>query len=75
MVRNIIGSLVYIGKENHPPEWIEKILVGRDRAFAAPTFSAAGLYLGGINYDPEWGLPSFIEPPFAAVLPRMSRGE
>jgi len=75
MVRNIIGSLVYVGKENHPPNWIEEILKERDRASAAPTFSAAGLYLGGINYDPEWKLPGFIEPPFTAVLPRMSRGK
>ena len=73
MVRNIIGSLVYVGKGKYPPQWIGELLKGCDRAYAAPTFSAAGLYLGGISYDPEWRLPGFIEPPLTAVLPRMSR--
>jgi len=73
MVRNIIGSLVYVGKGKYPPQWIGELLNGCDRACAAPTFSAAGLYLGGISYDSEWRLPSFIEPPLIAVLPKMSR--
>ena len=75
MVRNIIGSLVYVGKGKHPPQWIEELLKGCDRAYAAPTFSAAGLYLGGISYDQEWRLPGFIEPPLTAILPRMSRAD
>jgi len=73
MVRNIIGSLVYVGKGKYSPQWIGKILKGRDRAHAAPTFSAAGLYLSGITYDLKWKLPGFIEPPITAVLPRVSR--
>lgn len=73
MVRNIIGSLVYVGKGKYPPQWIGELLKGCDRVYAAPTFSAAGLYLGGIYYDPKWRLPGFIEPPLTAVLPRMSR--
>jgi len=73
MVRNIIGSLVYVGKGKYPPQWIEELLKKCDRANTAPTFSAAGLYLGGISYDPEWRLPGFIEPPLTAILPRMSR--
>jgi tRNA pseudouridine38-40 synthase len=58
MVRNIIGCLVYVGKGKHPPEWVGTVLAGRDRARAAPTFEAAGLYLSEVEYDPRWGLPS-----------------
>jgi tRNA pseudouridine38-40 synthase len=57
MVRNIVGALVYVGKGRHPPEWIGEVLRGRDRALAAPTFDAAGLYLTRVVYDAAWGLP------------------
>lgn len=57
MVRNLVGCLVYVGKGAHPPEWIEGVLAGRDRRRAAPTFMADGLYLAGIDYAAEWGLP------------------
>jgi tRNA pseudouridine38-40 synthase len=73
MVRNIIGSLVYVGKGKYPPQWMGELLESCDRNYAAPTFSATGLYLAGITYDPKWKLPCFIEPPLAAVLPRMFR--
>lgn len=75
MVRNIIGSLIYVGKGKYPPQWIQELLAGCDRTYAAPTFSAAGLYLGGISYDKKWKLPSFIEPPVSAVLPRTIRSK
>jgi tRNA pseudouridine38-40 synthase len=57
MVRNIIGCLVYVGKGKYPPEWVGEVLNGRDRARAAPTFEAAGLYLSRVTYEPRWGLP------------------
>jgi tRNA pseudouridine38-40 synthase len=57
MVRNIIGCLVYVGKGKYPPEWIGEVLNSRDRARAAPTFDAAGLYLARVAYEPRWGLP------------------
>lgn len=60
MVRNIVGCLVYVGKGKHSPKWIEEVLAGRDRARAAPTFDAAGLYLAGVVYDPAWGLPEDV---------------
>jgi tRNA pseudouridine38-40 synthase len=58
MVRNIVGSLIYVGKSKHEPRWIEELLKSRDRKLAAPTFDAAGLYLVGVDYDPVWGLPT-----------------
>lgn len=57
MVRNLVGSLVYIGQGKHPPEWIGQLLTLRDRRLAAPTFAAAGLYLVAVKYEPLWGLP------------------
>lgn len=57
MIRNIVGSLVYVGKGNHPPEWMAELLAGKDRSKAAPTFMPDGLYLSRIFYDPKWGLP------------------
>ncbi len=64
MVRNLVGALVYVGQGKHPPEWIGQLLAGRDRARAAPTFDAAGLYFLGADYDAGWGLP-----PGAAAAP------
>ena len=57
MVRNLVGSLVYVGQGKHPPEWIGELLAARDRTLAAPTFAAAGLYLVGVRYEECWGLP------------------
>jgi tRNA pseudouridine38-40 synthase len=57
MVRNLVGSLVYVGKGDHPPSWILQLLQAKDRAQAAPTFAPDGLYLTGVHYDPKWGLP------------------
>ncbi len=57
MVRNLVGSLVYVGKGRHPPEWMSELLANRDRARAAPTFDAAGLYFAGVEYEERWHLP------------------
>ncbi|HEX8961359.1 MAG TPA: tRNA pseudouridine(38-40) synthase TruA [Rhodocyclaceae bacterium] len=57
MIRNIVGSLVYVGKGKHPPEWIGELLECRDRTRAAPTFAPDGLYFAGAEYDPAWQLP------------------
>jgi tRNA pseudouridine38-40 synthase len=59
MIRNVVGSLVYVGAGKHPPEWIAELLASRDRRNAAPTFAPDGLYLAGVEYDPAFGLPAF----------------
>jgi tRNA pseudouridine38-40 synthase len=58
MVRNIVGTLVYVGKGKHSPRWAREVLEQRDRARAAPTFAPQGLYLEGIEYPPRWELPA-----------------
>jgi tRNA pseudouridine38-40 synthase len=57
MVRNIVGSLVYVGAGRQPAPWMRDLLESRDRNRAAPTFSPAGLYLTGVEYDAAWNLP------------------
>ena len=57
MVRNIVGSLVYVGNGKHLPAWMGELLASRDRKLAAPTLGAAGLYLVHVGYDAKWGLP------------------
>jgi tRNA pseudouridine38-40 synthase len=58
MVRNIVGSLVYVGSGRQPPHWIGELLRMRDRTKAAPTFAPEGLYLERIEYDAAWQLPN-----------------
>jgi len=57
MVRNLVGTLVYIGVGRRPANWAAEILAARDRSAAAPTFTAAGLYLARVQYDSRFALP------------------
>ena len=66
MVRNMVGSLIYVGSGKQEPGWIGELIKGRDRAAAAPTFAPQGLYLSGVEYPEEWALPTFARMmPFA----------
>jgi tRNA pseudouridine38-40 synthase len=58
MVRNIIGTLIYVGNGRHAPQWAGEVLAARDRGRAAPTFAAEGLYLERVEYAPQWALPA-----------------
>jgi tRNA pseudouridine38-40 synthase len=58
MIRNIVGTLVYVGLGRRPPEWASELLEARDRSRAAPTFSPAGLYLARVEYDASFQLPA-----------------
>jgi tRNA pseudouridine38-40 synthase len=57
MVRNIVGTLIYVGKGKHPARWAREVLDSRARATAAPTFAAEGLYLEKVEYEARWNLP------------------
>lgn len=57
MVRNLVGTLVYIGKGAQPAGWVDDLLQMKDRKLAAPTFSPDGLYFRGPVYEAQWGLP------------------
>jgi tRNA pseudouridine38-40 synthase len=58
MVRNIVGTLVYVGAGRQPPQWAKQLLESRERARAAPTFAAEGLYLEAVEYEAKWQLPA-----------------
>jgi tRNA pseudouridine38-40 synthase len=57
MVRNIVGSLVYVGCGRQRSGWIGELLESRDRRRAAPTFAASGLYMSAVDYEDHWQLP------------------
>ncbi len=57
MVRNVMGCLVAVGTGSRDADWLAEVLASRDRALAAPTFSADGLYFLGPYYDAELNLP------------------
>jgi tRNA pseudouridine38-40 synthase len=57
MVRNIVGSLLPVGRGERPEGWIAELLEGRDRGVAGPTAPAAGLVFLGPLYPSHWGLP------------------
>ena len=57
MVRNIVGSLMAVGYGRNGAGWIDELMVGRDRALAAETAPAHGLYLVEVDYPAHYGLP------------------
>lgn len=59
MVRNIAGSLIFVGRGERPVEWVRDVLASRDRRLAGPTASPQGLYFVGAEYPPGFGLPSY----------------
>ncbi len=50
MVRNMVGSLIQVGKGKWPPACMKQILKSRDRSQAGPTAPACGLYLEKIVF-------------------------
>jgi tRNA pseudouridine38-40 synthase len=57
MVRNIVGSLLEVGRGEQPVEWIAELLAARNREFAGATATPQGLTFLGPRYPPEWRLP------------------
>ncbi|HEV7779081.1 MAG TPA: tRNA pseudouridine(38-40) synthase TruA [Luteibacter sp.] len=60
MVRNIVGSLLLVGRGDRPVEWIGELLAGRDREVAGATAPASGLTFLGPRYEAHWGLPAEV---------------
>ncbi|TRW49335.1 tRNA pseudouridine(38-40) synthase TruA [Aliidiomarina halalkaliphila] len=57
MVRNIVGSLVVIGRDEQPVRWMAEILQARDRTLAAATAKPHGLYLVDVLYPDALRIP------------------
>ncbi len=51
MVRNIVGTLVEVGRGRRPADWVAEVLEAGDRALAGRTAPAAGLFLVSVEYD------------------------
>ena len=51
MVRNLVGTMVDIGRGSVELEAFSKILASRDRSQAGPTAPAGGLYLAEVDYE------------------------
>ena len=64
MVRNIVGSLLKVGRGEKPVSWIAEVLELKDRTQAGPTAPAEGLYLVAVEYPDEFDLPE------SGMLPR-----
>ncbi len=62
MVRNIVGTLLYVGKGSLDVAGVQALLAARDRSKAPPTFMPDGLYLTGVGYPAQFGLPSEAQP-------------
>jgi len=62
MVRNIVGSLVEIGRGRREPSWLAEVLASRDRTLAGATAPAHGLVLVRVRY-PEWSHGGSTGPP------------
>jgi tRNA pseudouridine38-40 synthase len=60
MVRNIVGSLLPIGRGAREPQWLGELLRGRDRGAAGPTAPASGLAFIAPRYPPQWNLPAAV---------------
>lgn len=58
MVRNIAGVLIAVGRGQQATDWPLRVLKARNRSEAGVTAPAAGLYLFGVYYPGELGLPS-----------------
>jgi tRNA pseudouridine38-40 synthase len=53
MVRNIVGTLVEVGRGAKTPEWVKAVLQAENRQAAGPTAPPQGLFLMRVNYDAE----------------------
>lgn len=57
MVRNIVGSLLEVGRGRRGPAWLGQILAARDRRLAGMTAPAHGLVLLRVHYPAGYELP------------------
>ena len=60
MVRNIVGSLLPVGRGEQPEGWLGRLLAGRDRTVAGPTAPPDGLVFIGPRYPIQCRLPAEV---------------
>jgi tRNA pseudouridine38-40 synthase len=57
MVRNIVGTLLAVGRGEAGPQRTREQLESRQRSTGEATAAAHGLYFWQVDYPPEFGLP------------------
>ncbi len=50
MVRNLVGTMIEVGRGRREVPWIDAVLAGRDRSAAGPTAAAGGLCMHRVRY-------------------------
>ena len=60
MVRNIVGSLLPVGRGEQAENWLAQLLAGRDRAVAGATAPAQGLTFLAPLYPAKYALPDEV---------------
>jgi len=58
MVRNIVGTLIEVGKGNCSEDRLRWLLTAPKSAKAGPRAPASGLFLVGVKYEKEFGPPA-----------------
>lgn len=66
-VRNMVGTLIEVGRGHWTPQRVAEILAGGDRRAAGPTAPARGLSLRWVRYPPPVLQPDY-DPPQAEPL-------
>ena len=57
MVRNMVGTLLAVGRGDAPPSRVREQLESRQRSLGEATAPPHGLYLWRVDYPPQFGLP------------------
>jgi tRNA pseudouridine38-40 synthase len=60
MVRNIVGTLLEVGRGDRPEAWVGDVLHSGQRALAGPTAVPQGLLFLGPRYPKQWALPAEV---------------
>jgi len=69
MVRNIVGTLLPLGRGEMPAEWVAEVLQAKDRKVAGVTAPPNGLYFKGVYYPERFGINTLNEfQPFAEAM-------
>jgi tRNA pseudouridine38-40 synthase len=71
-IRNLVGSLLLVGRGERPVGWIAEVLAARDRRAAGPTAPPGGLCYLGPRYPPRFGFPADFTSDKARIDPRRS---
>jgi tRNA pseudouridine38-40 synthase len=73
-VRNMVGTLLEVGRGHWPPQLVREILESRDRTKAGPTAPARGLCLQWVRYDLP-GVPDELPARQQTVSPSAAPGD